>query len=65
VGGKRETEDQSDDADVIHPEIRGVLPESRHGLEDRVKLGEKQIVRGALTTAGYEIDHHEPSWSHC
>ena len=40
MGEKRESEDQRYDADVIRPEIRGVLPESRGCLGKRVRLGE-------------------------
>lgn len=44
MGEKRETEDQSDDADVIHPEIGRILPESRRSLGERVRLGESGSI---------------------
>jgi hypothetical protein len=44
VGEKRETKDQSDNANVIHPEIRGIFPESRPGLGERVRLCESGSI---------------------
>lgn len=45
MGEKRESEDQRHDADVIHPEIRGILPESRRCLGKRVRLGESGAIQ--------------------
>lgn len=57
MGEKRESEDQRYDADVIRPEIRGILPESRRCLRKRVRLGEGGSIEelGPWTATGQTI----------